>query len=436
MSTDTAHAKPGQLTAMISSTALDLEKHRPAVEAACIAAGIFPIWMKHVPARDADGVKVSLEMVDQADLYIGVYAWRYGWVPKGGEKSITELEFDHALQRQADGKLHELLIFTAHKSHPLTVEDIETDATAQAKLAAFKTRACEGRGKKDFSSVEELQRVVSDALHHFLQRQQAKQGAASAEDKSTAAGPAPAPLTTSRASTTSTGAKRNSRKSTMPSARKAHLGRAHCRARGHGQDLPGRPRRLRIHARTVRPRHLRLHERPRPRGRRTARRQSPLRLPLSRHPRRTRPRTRPRRHPPSPPEDRARLLLDALAGTRALLILDNLESLTPEDRERIVEFVSDLPGGCKAILTTRRRIGRGIESHRSTSSTKPPRSRPLPTSPSTTTCSTRQRRRASQVVEGNRRQPAPPPLDGRPVRPRRLPHLRRCARLPPLLPGE
>jgi tetratricopeptide (TPR) repeat protein len=64
--------------------------------------------------------------------------------------------------------------------------------------------------------------------------------------------------------------------------------------------------------------------------------------------------------PRSIPEDRARLILDALTGTRALLILDNLESLTPEDRERIVEFVSDLPGVCKAILTARRRIGRGI----------------------------------------------------------------------------
>lgn len=64
--------------------------------------------------------------------------------------------------------------------------------------------------------------------------------------------------------------------------------------------------------------------------------------------------------PRSTPEDRARLILDALTGTRALLILDNLESLTPEDRERIVEFVSDLPGVCKAILTARRRIGRGI----------------------------------------------------------------------------
>lgn len=40
--------------------------------------------------------------------------------------------------------------------------------------------------------------------------------------------------------------------------------------------------------------------------------------------------------------------------------MDNLESLTPEDRERIVEFVSNLPGVCKAILTARRRIGRGI----------------------------------------------------------------------------
>jgi hypothetical protein len=63
-----------------------------------------------------------------------------------------------------------------------------------------------------------------------------------------------------------------------------------------------------------------------------------------------------------PPEDqRIRLLLGALRPAQALLILDNLESLSKDDRDRLLTFVKRLPQGCKAILTSRRRIGSGSE---------------------------------------------------------------------------
>jgi tetratricopeptide (TPR) repeat protein len=58
------------------------------------------------------------------------------------------------------------------------------------------------------------------------------------------------------------------------------------------------------------------------------------------------------------PEDRRpRLLLDALRGTRTLLILDNLESLLKHERDIVFTFVKKLPQGCKAILTSRARGG-------------------------------------------------------------------------------
>lgn len=60
-------------------------------------------------------------------------------------------------------------------------------------------------------------------------------------------------------------------------------------------------------------------------------------------------------------DQRIRLLLDALRPAQALLILDNLESLTKGDRDQLFTFVKRLPQGCKAILTSRRRIGSGSE---------------------------------------------------------------------------
>jgi class 3 adenylate cyclase/tetratricopeptide (TPR) repeat protein len=56
-----------------------------------------------------------------------------------------------------------------------------------------------------------------------------------------------------------------------------------------------------------------------------------------------------------PETDRPRLLLDVLADEHALLILDNLESLIPEHRDNLFTFLGNLPQGCKAIVTSRRR---------------------------------------------------------------------------------
>lgn len=63
----------------------------------------------------------------------------------------------------------------------------------------------------------------------------------------------------------------------------------------------------------------------------------------------------------APEDQRPRLLLESLRGTRTLLVLDNLESLVKRERDIIFTFVNRLPVGCKAILTARGRIGSGAE---------------------------------------------------------------------------
>lgn len=56
-----------------------------------------------------------------------------------------------------------------------------------------------------------------------------------------------------------------------------------------------------------------------------------------------------------PESERARLVIDALESENALLILDNLESLPRAQQNKLFEFLSQLPQGCKAIVTSRRR---------------------------------------------------------------------------------
>ena len=349
-------AKPGQLTAMISSTALDLPAHRAAVRDACLSCGVHPIGMEALPARDATGITVSLEMVEQADLYLGIYAFRYGWVPDGKDISVTEMEFDHAVERQKQGKLHELLIFTAHKTHPVTIEDIETGDVPQSKLTAFKTKASQGRVRKEFKSVDELRRIVSDALHEFKARQPKNDTDPSSPDVR----PSHAPHYLPRLDHFHGREKELAQIHDALRPEKRTWGALIAGPGGMGKTSLA-VRAASVYSRdqfdpvifvSIKDRALE-DEGPRPVKVRFVSHYLGILDEIARALGRD-------DIPRSTAEDRARLILDALTGTRALLILDNLESLTPEDRERIVEFVSDLPGVCKAILTARRRIGRGI----------------------------------------------------------------------------
>ncbi|HKR01824.1 MAG TPA: tetratricopeptide repeat protein [Pyrinomonadaceae bacterium] len=354
---ESAEPRPGQFTAMISSTALDLPEHRALVHKACLEAGVFPIGMEQLPARDATGITASLEMVEQADIYIGVYAFRYGWVPDGRDISITEMEFDRAMARKAEGKLREILVFTAHKEHPFTADDIEADKVAQEKLSRFKARAADGRVRKEFKSAEELHRLVLQALSEFKSRQQR------AVDAGTDARPAqtsiPNNLPRIQPFFGREAELAQIREALDPESRTwgalidgpGGMGKTSLAVRAAYDCTPDEFKRIVFVS--VKNRELdddgvrelgvfvlpgfleMLNELSRELGRADITK--------------------------APEDERIRLLLEALRDEQVLLILDNLESLPKSDRDRLFTFVKRLPQGCKAILTSRRRIGSGSE---------------------------------------------------------------------------
>jgi hypothetical protein len=148
---------------MISSTALDLPEHRDLVKDACLRQGMFPVMMEHLPAADADAIAESLRMVNEVDIYLGIFAYRYGYIPKGHNISITEMEYNRAVER---GILR--LIFLMHKKHPLTSEDVETGEGA-AKIKVLRARLETERVVNFFKSPAELQAQVIDSLSKLRQ---------------------------------------------------------------------------------------------------------------------------------------------------------------------------------------------------------------------------------------------------------------------------
>ena len=117
---------------MISSTVKDSPDHREEVRAACLRADCDPReMMEDLPALDAHAIDVSLKMVEPADIYIGILGYRYSQPPQGHDISITEMEYDKAVELKKP-----VLSFFIHEGHPVTRKDVDTGSGA-AKLEAL-----------------------------------------------------------------------------------------------------------------------------------------------------------------------------------------------------------------------------------------------------------------------------------------------------------
>src|SRR5687768_15254665 len=56
--------------------------------------------MESFGARDQEPLEASMQAVVEADLFVCIYAWRYGFVPRNSEVSITEQELLEAERRR------------------------------------------------------------------------------------------------------------------------------------------------------------------------------------------------------------------------------------------------------------------------------------------------------------------------------------------------
>jgi len=80
----------------LSSTYIDLIEHRKAAHDALEQLGLHVIGMESFGARPEDSTTACLKEVKESDLFVGIYAHRYGYIPKDATASITEQEFDYA----------------------------------------------------------------------------------------------------------------------------------------------------------------------------------------------------------------------------------------------------------------------------------------------------------------------------------------------------
>ncbi|HXO39882.1 MAG TPA: DUF4062 domain-containing protein [Thermoanaerobaculia bacterium] len=145
----------------VSSTRIDLPRHREAVKNALLKTGYFPVEMEDFGARDAEPVTACLGLVGESDLFVGVYAWRYGFMPPGAARSITAEELEQARRL---GKPRFCFLVDESQPWPAVPGMAEESPESRELLRALKSSLRAERMVASFNTPDELALEVVTAL--------------------------------------------------------------------------------------------------------------------------------------------------------------------------------------------------------------------------------------------------------------------------------
>jgi hypothetical protein len=150
----------------VSSTYSDLRECRSQVSVRLRKLDHKDVAMEYYSAKGQRPVKKCLADVAACDLYIGIFAWRYGSVPKKNNPkrlSITEMEY-----RQAKRLRKECLIFLVDDKASWPVEFIDKN---RARIEKLRQELCDEHCVAFFTSCDSLDSEVNTAVTGWDKRQ-------------------------------------------------------------------------------------------------------------------------------------------------------------------------------------------------------------------------------------------------------------------------
>ena len=341
----------------LSSTYLDLIEHRKAVVQTLRTMGEDVEHMEIFGARNEEPTEASLEELDKCDVLVGVYAYRYGTVPKGSKSSVTEQEYLHAMSKTIP-----ILVFIVNEDHDWPPKKMDKSLT---KIKKFKTKASSEHTPAYFTTPDNLVSQVVAAIGKLAKKtkgeKRRKLSAKSSHQESLVR-------------ETIKGVRDDVRGSTLPN-QPYFFGREKelkiieealspdSRTWGTLIDGPGgigktalAIRAAQLAPETLFDRKIFITAKVReltPEGEKPLvdfsrdnyfSMLNELALELGEE-----------EIPRLAPDERANPLRMSLAGKKTLIVFDNLETLPEDERTRLFQFLSRLPESNKAIVTSRRR---------------------------------------------------------------------------------
>ena len=145
----------------VSSTFKDLEECREKVRLVLRQMNHEDVAMEYYVAEDRRPVDKCLDDVAACDLYVGVFAWRYGYIPPGYDKSITELEYRKAVE--TGKKCH---IFLLHEDALWPPKFVDKGDDAE-KIDDLRKELSEKYTVSFFKTPEELGSLVGSSVHNW-----------------------------------------------------------------------------------------------------------------------------------------------------------------------------------------------------------------------------------------------------------------------------
>lgn len=138
----------------ISSTKQDLTAYRQAAIETCNRLHLIPFAMEFFEAEGLDGTEGSKRQLDEANVYVGIFAHRYG--------EVTQAEFDYAGERGI-----ERLCFVVDPTYVWSVESIDHN---REKIENFKRRLQDEVIRGKFTTVDNFQTLLMHALVEWRDR--------------------------------------------------------------------------------------------------------------------------------------------------------------------------------------------------------------------------------------------------------------------------
>jgi hypothetical protein len=150
------------MKAFLSSTYVDLAEHRRAAADAIARLGHQAGGMEVFGARPEDPSQACIGEIDDCDLFVGIYAHRYGYIPPGSTVSITEIEFDRARENRKP-----VFCFFVDEDHPWPPRLCD-DEPGKSQLRALKNKIGQTVVRDTFTTPTDLAYRLGASLGRYL----------------------------------------------------------------------------------------------------------------------------------------------------------------------------------------------------------------------------------------------------------------------------
>jgi hypothetical protein len=161
------------MKAYLSSTYADLEKYRRRAYQELRNLGFDVLAMEDYGAADERPIDRCLADVERSDLYVGIFAHRYGFIPDAENperRSITELEYRHAVDKNIPRLIFQV---PADAKWERKFDDAITGEGDRGKrISNLREELAKNRLLKEFATPDELSAAVASGASRWLRDRQ------------------------------------------------------------------------------------------------------------------------------------------------------------------------------------------------------------------------------------------------------------------------